>query len=95
MALGKARRWISGALGSKPRTVVALLVAVVVTLLGWYWPWGLLFLYWAALSVRDGDAFLIERISKAGNPALFWSITALWTTFGLWILYVEIQTRLA
>ena len=95
MALGNTYRGISGALGSKPRTVVALLAAVAVTLLGWYWPWGLLFLYWSVMNVRDGDAFLIERISRANNPVLFWSITGLWTVFGLWILYMEFQEQLA
>ena len=94
IALGKTRRRVSGALGSRPLTVVALLVAVAVTWLGWYWPWGLLFLYWGVLGVRDGEAFLVERISKARNPVLFWSITVMWCGFGLWTLHTDLAWRL-
>ena len=94
MALGRTRRRASGALGSRPLTIIALLVAVAVTHLGWYWPWGLLLLYWGVLGVRDGEAFLVERISKAHNPALFWSITGMWAGFGLWTLYTDLAWRL-
>lgn len=79
--------------GTKPLTAVVLLGLVVATLLEWYWPWGLLFLYWVAAGLRWGEAFLIEPISRGRNPVLYWSITAMWAGFGLWTLYTDLVWR--
>ncbi len=80
--------------GTKPLTAVVLLGLVAATLLKWYWPWGLLSLYWVAAGLRWGEAFLIEPISRGRNPVLYWSITAMWAGFGLWTLYADLVWRL-
>ena len=55
--------------------------------MGFYSLWGVLFIFWAILSIRSGEAFLVEPISRTGDPILFWAITAMWVFFGgLYIL---------
>ena len=95
MAFAKTWHWISGVLGTKPLTVVTLLALVIATYHEWYWPWGLLFLYWVVAGLSQREAFLVERISKERNPILYWSITGMWAGFGLWTLYADLVWRLA
>lgn len=95
MAFARIRRRMPGLPGAKPLTAVVLLGLVATTLLEWYWPWGLLFLYWVAAGLRRGEAFLIEPVSRVRNPILYWSITAMWAGFGLWTLYADLASRFA
>ncbi len=67
-------------------TLLILAALLVSTFAGYYGLWGLLFIFWGLLAVRSGQAFLIEPINRATDPALFWSLTGLWT--GLGVLYV-------
>lgn len=95
MAFAGIRRRMPGRPGSKPLTAVVLLALAAATILEWYWPWGLLFLYWVAAGLRSGDTFLVEPITRARNPILYWSITAMWTGFGLWTLHADLVWRFA
>ena len=93
MAFATLRRRMPGLPGTKPLTAVVLLGLAAATFLESYWPWGLLFLYWVAAGLRSGEAFLVEPIFRGRNPILFWSITAMWTGFGLWTLYADLVWR--
>ena len=64
----------------KPFTLTVFIALIVATWLDWYWPWGLLFVYWAVPGILSGEAFLVERIMRAG--------------FGLWTIYADIAWRL-
>lgn len=93
-AMSEVRRR-AARLGFKPLTVTVLVALLTATLLDWYWPWGLLFLYWVVVGLRQREAFLIERIAKERNPVLYWCINGLWAGFGLWTLYADLAWRLA
>ena len=80
--------------GFRPLTLVALVVLGIATYFDWYWVWGLLFIYWALPSVLHGEAFLIERITRADNPILFWLITGMWVFFGVWTTYADFVWRM-
>lgn len=95
MTFTKACRRLVGILGSKPLTAMVLLALATATYLDWYWPWGLLFLYWVIVSLRAHEAFLIERVTRIRNPILYWAITGMWGGFGLWTLYADLAWRLA
>ncbi len=94
MAFSEVRRRAAQS-GFKPLTVIVLVALLTATLLDWYWPWGLLFLYWVVVGLRQREAFLIERIAKGRNPILYWCINGMWTWFGLWTLYADLAWRLA
>ena len=74
-------------MSAKPMTIAAICVLAVATALDWYWVWGLLFIYWGALSVLSGSAFLIETIERENSPVLFWIIVAMWIGSGSWAVY--------
>ncbi|MCY4564712.1 MAG: hypothetical protein OXE40_09555 [Gammaproteobacteria bacterium] len=95
MTFARARRQLSGTLGSKPLSAMVLLALAAATYLDWYWPWGLLFLYWVIVSLRAREAFLIERVTRIRNPLLYWAITGMWGFFGLWAVVADLAWRLA
>ena len=70
MTPATARHPAFRALGSRPPTAIALAAAVAAIVLDWYWPWGLLFVYWTVPNIQRGEAFLIEPIPRARNPVL-------------------------
>ena len=77
---------------TKIPTVVALAVLLVATWFGWYWVWGVFFLYWAVAAVVMGQAFVVQTVRRDENPALFWVICATWLALAvLTILYDLIQ----
>ena len=63
--------------------IVALAVLVIATALSFYWIWGLLFLYWAVLSLRTGEVFLLTSIRRVQAPVLYWGLTVFWFGFGV------------
>ena len=79
----------------KPFTIAVFAALIAATWLDWYWPWGLLFIYWAIPGILSGEAFLVERILRARNPILFWLITGMWVVFGVWTIYADIAWRMA
>ena len=95
MTFTSVRRRLFGLLGSEPLTVMVLLALAAATFLEWYWPWGLLFLFWVIVSLRTHEAFLIERVTRIRNPILYWAITGMWGGFGLWTLFADLTWRFA
>lgn len=69
--------------------LAGLLVALWFNL---YWPWGLLFLFWVALSIRNGEAFLLTPVSRRREPALFWIIVALWASLSITMLVGDLAS---
>jgi hypothetical protein len=76
-------------------TLLAIAALAIATWYGWYWAWGLLFIYWAIGGLLTGDAFVVQSIERESNPILFWLITAMWGGFGVWYVYSDIAWRLA
>lgn len=69
---------------------ICLLVLVVAAVLGWYWIWGLMFLYWTVPSVISGQAFLLTSVERKKDPVLFWAVVVLWILFGLGMIVASL-----
>lgn len=65
---------------------VALPVLVVAAVLGIYWIWGLMFLWWLVPSVMSGQAQLVFPVQADEDPILFWVVVVLWAVFGLMMI---------
>ncbi len=76
-------------------TIAALILLTFATVQGWYWVWGLLFLFWGLGGIRSGATFVVEDVLRAENPALFWLISAMWVGFGAFYVYGDLSLRLA
>ena len=76
-------------------TVVAIAVLMAATYFSWYWVWGVLFVYWAIVGLRTGDAFVVEPISRDENPVLFWLIVVMWAGLGVWSVVWDLSWRFA
>ncbi len=76
-------------------TIMAIPTLLLATYLGWYWVWGVLFVYWAVPAVLSGEVFLVEPIMRSDDPILFWIITAMWLGFGIWTIVADLSARFA
>ena len=65
---------------------IALIILIAATAIGFYFIWGLLFIYWSVRSYYDGTVFLLSPIHRSDTPVLYWALSALWLLFGLWYL---------
>ena len=54
----------------------------------------MLFIYWGAIGIRDGDVFVVEPVSRDENPVLFWLTTAMWAGLGVWAVVWDLAWRL-
>ncbi len=63
---------------SKLPTILALAVLLGATVMGWYWVWGLFFLYWAIAGIVARQAFVVQIVYRDENPVLFWFISISW-----------------
>ncbi len=72
------RYYLNLVIQSKLPTVVALAVLLYSTLVGWYWVWGIFFLYWAVSGIVMGHAFVVQTVSRDESPVLFWLISIAW-----------------
>lgn len=76
-----------------PINVVALIFLLVATYLGWWWPWGLLFIFWAIPAVYYGEAHLIGPIPRDTQPLLFWAVTVLWILLGIMTVMMDLAPQ--
>lgn len=74
-------------------TMLAVPILLAATYFGHYYVWGFLFVFWAAIAVRSGDAFLIEPVPRRENPILFWFISLMWFGFGVWYVVNDLLYR--
>lgn len=58
--------------------------------IGWQWPWGLLFIYWAVPSWMAGEAHLLGPVYREQDPVLFWAIVTLWGLLGILMVLADI-----
>ena len=70
--------------------MVSLIVVVTATVLDWYWVWGVMFLYWAILSLVVGEVFLVQTVRRGENPYLFWSVSAMWLILAILVIVTEL-----
>ena len=72
------RHFADMAARTKAPTVVALVVLLGATALGWMWVWGVLFFYWAVIGVVAQQAYVVQTVRRDENPVLFWFISVAW-----------------
>ncbi|WP_299947579.1 hypothetical protein [uncultured Ruegeria sp.] len=65
---------------------IALPILLVAAVLGLYWVWGMLFLWWLVPSVMTGQTALVFDIQREDDPILFWAVAILWAVFGLMMI---------
>ena len=70
-------------------TVLVLIGLLVALTMNWWWPWGLLFLFWTVPAIRMGEVHLIGTIPRDQQPILFWIVTVLWVLLGVAMILVD------
>lgn len=88
--LAQMRHLQTGSARSKWPTVVVLIVLVAATLFDWYWVWGVMFLYWAVLSVAVGQVFLVQTVRRDESAVLFWSVSGMWVILAVAVIVTDL-----
>ncbi len=73
---------------SKPikwKTIIAIFMVVAGLIFDLPMLFGLLYIIWAILDIKNGYAYIIEDISKREHPILFWIIVLLWMSSGVYV----------
>lgn len=66
------------------RSILALCLIATGLFFDWYWVWGILFIFWALLDLRNRRTYLLEDIPRSECPVLYWVIVLLWLTLAGW-----------
>ena len=54
-----------------------------------YSPWAAVLAWWALADIRRGEAWFMERVTRAANPFVFWLLMASW--LGLCVLMIGLD----
>lgn len=69
-------------------SVAVLAALLAATAVGWYWVWGIFFLYWSIYGIVTGQAFVVQMVYREENPNIFWFINVSWVVLAvITILY--------
>ena len=77
---------------TKIPTVVALVVLLAATAVGWYWVWGVFFLYWGIAAIVMRQAFVVQTVRQDEKPVLFWFICATWIILSVVTILADLAT---
>ena len=72
------------------KATVSLVLILLSTIAGWYWPWGALLLYWTASDLISGQTWLSETVTRRASPVLYSLILITWFVFGVYLIYADI-----
>lgn len=74
---------------------IAFPILLISAVLGIYWVWGLIFLWWLVPSVLSRQAMLIFEVTRDEDPILYWAVIVLWALFGLAMIAASIFPQYA
>lgn len=70
----------------KWKSMLALVLIGTAVTLDMYWLWGILFMLWAIMDIKNRQTYLLEEIPRDTNPFLYWIIVTMWFCFSLMAL---------
>lgn len=74
-------------------TIVAMVLLLAATAAGWYWVWGVFFLYWAVYGILMGQAFVVQAVVRQEHPVLFWFISITWVALAALTIVYDISPQ--
>ena len=76
------------------KTFVALGFVYASLYFQWYWVWGIIFIMWTIQSVRTNETYLVEAITRADHPMVFWLIIATWLVVSVFMILADVLALL-
>lgn len=67
----------------KWKSMLALVLIATAVVMDMPWLWGVLFLLWVIMDLKNRQTYLLEEITRDGNPILYWIIVTMWFGFTL------------
>lgn len=72
--MGKNMKW---------KSLLALGLIAVALIMDMPWLWGIIFLLWVIMDLKNKQTYLLEEIPRDSNPFLYWIIVTMWFCFTL------------
>ncbi|WP_299550892.1 hypothetical protein [Seonamhaeicola sp.] len=63
---------------------IGLLLIALSIFTNWYWVWGIFFAAWVLSDIKSGYTHMLEPISKAESPKLYWVVVIVWALVGIY-----------
>ena len=67
----------------KFKTKLALVLIFVAIFTQKYWLFGILFLIWAFLDIKNKQTHLFDLVTRSANPYLYWIVVLTWLGLAL------------
>lgn len=67
----------------KWKSILALCLIASALAFDMPWLWGILFIIWAVMDIKNSQTYLLEEIPRDRNPFLYWIIVSMWFCFAL------------
>ncbi|WP_406644636.1 hypothetical protein QEZ52_12230 [Aliisedimentitalea scapharcae] len=74
---------------------IAFPILGVSAVLGIYWIWGLLFLWWLVPAVLGGQTHFVFQVNRSKDPLLFWAVVILWALAGVMMIAASLFPQYA
>lgn len=65
-------------------------VLMLTTALGWSWPWGVLFIYWAIPAFYTREIHFIDNVCRDDEPVFYWLVLVAWVVLGILMILMDI-----
>ncbi len=73
----------------KWKAALALIFIIIASIMNWNWVWGILFIFWAINDLILGETHLVERITRADNPPIYWLTIVAWFVLSAFMFVPE------
>nr|WP_306774078.1 radical SAM protein [Desulfovibrio sp. JC022] len=79
----RGQKMSTGSGNIKWKSMLALILIGAALIMDMPWLWGILFLLWVTMDLKNRQTYLLEEISRDSNPFLYWIIVTMWFCFTL------------
>ena len=77
----------------KWKAIIGLVLVVTSVVMNWPVLLGFLYLTWAIQDIQTGYAFILEDVSRADHPILYWLTVGIWLLSGLYVVAEPLIVR--
>lgn len=78
----------------KWRAIIGIILVMAGIIFNWSILFGVLYITWAIMDIQSGYAFILEDVSRAENPILYWITVMIWLLSGLYVVSEELIIKL-
>jgi len=75
---------------SRVLNYITFFALLLTTALGYWFLWGLIFIYWTIPGFNSGRTILVSDVTREDDGFLFWAVQIAWIVFGALLVASDI-----